>query len=234
VLQGNLYARPPGLPDRRRHSPARPAGHLFRRNHCCSSAPTPPARPFRRSCPTSDQGDRDRRKGSLSGIVPASAAVRWSTDGGATWTSSGEPVETAYEGNELPSARPPSWTAFEGTESLATWIQARCASPTTAPSPVPRSSGRGPGRPILREEHRAGPRPLHCSRWRHDLHEQHCGRRRRSQRDFQSPARSRPGRESGQTYPLDGASWHTYRITTLGTAFNLYIDEAPHRRCPAS
>ncbi len=30
----------------------------------------------------------------------------------------------------------------------------------------------------------------------------------------------------GQEYPLDGTAWHTYRITTKGTSFAVYVDEA--------
>jgi hypothetical protein len=31
--------------------------------------------------------------------------------------------------------------------------------------------------------------------------------------------------DTNQSYALDGTAWHTYRITTLGTTFNLYVDE---------
>ena len=31
--------------------------------------------------------------------------------------------------------------------------------------------------------------------------------------------------DTNQSYSLDAAAWHTYRITTLGTTFNLYVDE---------
>ena len=59
-------------------------------------------------------------------MVPATEAwavaytdILHTTDGGATWNSSGDQWEAAYEGNELPSASTLRWMVMEGSESWA-------------------------------------------------------------------------------------------------------------------
>ncbi len=230
VLQGNLWA----TTSRARltvgafSSPAR-QDIYFDEITCCSTAPTLPGPALSALSPDFQIDVAETAgKGSLSGIVPASAAVRWSTDGGATWTSSGDQWETAYEANELPSAATPPWTAFEGTESLATvdsgvlcvtdnstasgskikWSRSWQADPSRGTTVLARVRCTAAGGDPTYQDNIVIADGAHTERFR------------------VLPDRIQAV-ESGQMYPLDGASWHTYRITTQGAAFNLYVDEGP-------
>ncbi len=230
VLQGNLFATTARarLTVGAFSSPAR-QDISFDEISCCSTAATPPAPALSPLMPDVQINVAETAgKGSLSGIVPASAAVRWSTDGGATWTSSGDQWETAYEGDELPSASTPSWTAFEGTESLATvdsgtlcvtdsstasgskikWSRAWRADPSRGTTVLAHVRCTAAGGDATYRDNIVIADGAHTERFR------------------VLPDRIQ-AIESGQMYSLDGASWHTYRITTLGDTFNLYVDEGP-------
>ncbi len=194
---------------------------------CCSTAATPPPAPLAALAPNVQVRVADSAgKGSLSGIVPASAAVRWSTDGGATWTSSGDQWELRYEGNELPSAATPPWTAFEGAESLAAvsagalcvtddstasgskikWSRAWQADPSRGTTVLARVRCTAAGGEATFRDNiviEDGARSVHFRWLPHQVQ----------------------AVNTNQSYPLDATAWHTYRITTLGATFNLYVDE---------
>lgn len=195
----------------------------------CSTAAAPPAPPLNDPAPDVQVRVAETAgKGSLSGIVPTSAAVRWSTDGGATWTGSGDLWEAAYEGNALPSASTPAWTAFEGTESLAAvnsgalcvtdnstvsgskikWSSAWRADPARGTTVLARIRCTAAGGDMTYLNNLVVEDGVHIATFR------------------VLPSRI-VAVESGLSYPLDGAAWHTFRITTLGSAFRLYADEGP-------
>ena len=168
-------------------------------------------------------------KGSMSGIAPSTAKVHWSTDGGATWLSSGGTGwQCRYEGGVLPSAAVPGWTVVEGSEVWASvdsgilrvndtgtvsgdkikWSRNWGASPATGTTVITRArcASHGPDTTytgnIMVED----------------------GSRKESLKILTD--RIETG-ESGQTYFLDGTAWHVYRMTTEGTEFKVYVDEDP-------
>src|SRR5207248_2514231 len=143
--------------------------------------------------------------------------VRWSTDGGATWISSGDQWETAYEGNALPSASTPAWTVMEGTETLATvgsgalcvtdnstvsgskikWSRNWQASPSTGTTVLARVRCTAAGGDMTFMDNIVIADGVHSAR-----------------------LRILPGQvqvvDTNQSYSLDGTAWHIYRMTTLG------------------
>jgi hypothetical protein len=230
ALQGNLWA----TTSRARltlgafSSPARQE-IWFDEISCCSSAAVDPGPPLSALAPNVEIHVAETAgKGSLSGIVPASAAVRWSTDGGATWMSTADQWEAAYEGNELPSASNPPWSAFEGTESLAAvnagalcvadnstasgskikWSRAWRADPSRGTTVLARIRCTAVGGDATYRDNLVIADGVRSERFRF------------------LPDRIQ-AMDSGLAYLLDASSWHTYRITTVGASFSLYVDEQP-------
>jgi hypothetical protein len=196
---------------------------------CCSTGASTPTLPLSTPTPNIEINVAETAgKGSLSGIVPASAAVRWSTDGGVTWASSGDQWETGYEGNELPSAAVPPWTVLEGIEGLGTvsaGVLCVADNSTTSGSKIKWSRA---WRAIPSHGTTVMAR-IRCTAAAGDttyldnlVLEDGVHRER-----FRILPNRIEAVQAGLAYALDATAWHTYRVNTLGNTFNLYVDEQP-------
>jgi len=172
-------------------------------------------------------------KGSLSGILPSSVYVYWSTDGGETWDSSGGPLwDVQYEANELPTAASPSWTEPEGNNvndwidagilhvedtstaggSKVKWARSWNVSPSTGATLFTRMKCNS-----------AGGDPTYYG----NLFIDDGAYRER----FAILTDRIEAKEAGIVYndggTFDGTLWHQYRITTKNSQFTVYVDEDP-------
>lgn len=164
---------------------------------------------------------------SISGLDPSSARVYWSTDGGVTWGPSG--WDCTYSGVALPTASSPAWTVAEGSESYGSIVSPDLLrvndNSIVGGSKIKwsRSWGASPanGTTVLVKARCASASDdltYVCNVFVED------GARREVLKIL--PDRIVTA-ESGQTYMLDGTQWHTYRMTTSGSTFRIYVDDNP-------
>ncbi|MDO8588847.1 MAG: hypothetical protein Q7T82_17595, partial [Armatimonadota bacterium] len=183
--------------------------------------------------PTPDVGVRISEiagKGSLSGINPTTARVHWSTDTGATWSTSilGALWDDHYGGTTLPSAATPVWTVAEGSESWATlepgvahvidnsmasgskikWSRAWGITPSTGATVLARIKCDSVGGDMT---------------YLGNIYVDDGVKHER----FKVTPTSISAANSGYTYNLNATQWHTYRITIRNSQFKVYVDESP-------
>ena len=171
-------------------------------------------------------------KGSLSGIIPSSAQVHWSTDGGDTWNSSGGTTwDCEYEAAELPTDALPRWSVLEGLDatgistSIVSGYLHLIDSSTAWGSKIKwmRSWGADPtvGTTVLAR--------VRCTAEGGDTSS--LGNILVEDGVLREQLKILTDRivavESGETYTLDGTQWHEYRITTKDNQFEVYVDEDP-------
>jgi len=167
--------------------------------------------------------------GSLSGIRPETARAMWSTDGGATWSvSGGNQWDCRYQTARLPSDSAPLWTVLEGSETYASlesgllhindtstdwgsklrYVGRWSASSTTGATVLLRARCASAGADTTGIGNVIMDDGAHRER-------------------FRILPTAVQAAESGLSYALDGTQWHTYRMTTGDTTFNVYVDENP-------
>ncbi|MDO8586543.1 MAG: sugar-binding protein [Armatimonadota bacterium] len=163
-------------------------------------------------------------KGSLSGIDPSSAGVQWSTDGGQTWKSSS--WETAYDANALPSVSTPSWAVAEGSEVWASVNagELRVNDTSTGGGTKIKWSRNWHVNPAVGSTVLARAR---CAATGGDTTYMgnifvEDGSRLQT---FKIYTDRLVAYEAAITYYLDATQYHTYRVTTKGTDFSVYVDE---------
>lgn len=153
------------------------------------------------------------------------------TEGPAKWsgfTPSEASWDTQYEADALPTASTPTWTVFEGSTSWASvsggvlrindtgtasgekvkfsrnWDATNCRGGTVLVR----------ARCALYNTHGASIPNVILSDGKYNV-------------EFAILSDKFRCNTSGQEFAIDGAAWHTYRITTLGTQFRVYVDESP-------
>ncbi|MHC4675676.1 MAG: LVIVD repeat-containing protein [Planctomycetota bacterium] len=171
--------------------------------------------------------------GSLSGIVPASVRVYWSTDDGESWSESGGALwDCLYEADELPTAAVPPWTEPEGN-NVNSWISSGILhvedTSTAGGTKVKwaRSWGASPstGATLLARVkcNSAGGDPTYYG----NLFIDDGSYRER----FAILPDRIEAKEAGIIYndggTFNGTVWHQYRITTKNSQFTVYVDEDP-------
>jgi hypothetical protein len=192
-----------------------------------SNGPYGPPATIRDPAPTISAVVADTKgKGSLSGINPATAAVYWSTDGGATWSQSGGSAwDCQYAADDLPTQATPAWSEPEGNGVTATvasgilhvidnstdwgtkvkWARSWGASPAIGTTLLARVKCNATG----------GDTTVLGNLFVEDG----------TNREQLKIMTDRIATETGSPYDLDGTQWHTYRITTKNKNFKVYLDE---------
>ncbi len=165
-------------------------------------------------------------KNSITGVDPSTAKVQWSTDGGQTWEPSG--WDCRYEADAIPGTSNPTWYAAEGSETWGSvadgalrvndtstasgtkikWARDWGASPSIGTTIMARARCASTGGDTSLLGNLYIEDGAHYERFKIMTDRIQAG-------------------ESGGTYLLDGTQWHTYRITTRGSRFRVYIDESP-------
>ncbi|MDO8589593.1 MAG: sugar-binding protein [Armatimonadota bacterium] len=137
------------------------------------------------------------------------------------------PFDTQYEGDDLPTWTTPRWTLFEGTESIATASNGILRINDTGASDVKwtrnwdATSARGTTI-LFRAK---------CDSYNYGSSAANLNNiffeDGRYQEQFAVYSNKFRANRAQLEFPVSGNQWHTYRISTQGSQFKVYIDEAP-------